>query len=79
MIKILRVFIFAVLIIIPIAFYGSLNKNGSPSKSLLDLSEDKRLLKPSVALIFDDLGGSLTELREIYSLDIPLTVSIIPN
>ncbi|MCF7908688.1 MAG: divergent polysaccharide deacetylase family protein [Candidatus Omnitrophica bacterium] len=79
MAKILRIFIFIVLIIIPIVFYSSLNKSGDHSKSLLDLGKDQPSLKPSIALIFDDLGGSLTELREIYSLDIPLTVSIIPN
>jgi len=35
--------------------------------------------RPAVALIFDDLGESLTDLKEIYSLNIPLTVSIIPG
>jgi len=79
MAKILRVLIFVTLIIIPIVFYSSLNKNRNGSQSLLDLSRDQSSLKPSIALIFDDLGGSLNELREIYSLGIPLTVSIIPN
>ena len=79
MAKILRVSLFVILIIIPIAFYSSLNKNSNRSRSLLNLGNDQPSLKPSVALIFDDLGGSLAELREIYSLGIPLTVSIIPN
>ncbi|MEM7816975.1 MAG: divergent polysaccharide deacetylase family protein [Candidatus Aenigmatarchaeota archaeon] len=35
--------------------------------------------KPKVAIIFDDLGESLKELKEINSLGIPLTVSIIPG
>lgn len=35
--------------------------------------------RPLIALIFDDLGESLSDLREIYSLDTPLTISIIPN
>jgi len=79
MAKILRVFLFVTLIIIPIIFYSSLNRDRNHSKSLLSLSDDQSSLKPSIALVFDDLGESLAELREIYSLDIPVTVSIIPN
>ncbi len=35
--------------------------------------------KPKVALIFDDLGESYRDLKEINSLNIPVTVSILPG
>lgn len=35
--------------------------------------------KPKVAIIFDDLGGSLSEMRQLYSLGVPLTIAIIPT
>ncbi|MBD3246546.1 MAG: hypothetical protein GF333_05990 [Candidatus Omnitrophica bacterium] len=35
--------------------------------------------RPQVALIFDDLGGSLREIKDIYSLDVPVTVAVIPG
>ena len=34
---------------------------------------------PQIALIFDDLGNSLEEFKDIYSLKIPLTVAILPE
>lgn len=34
---------------------------------------------PEVAIIFDDLGESLKEVSELYSLNIPLTASVIPG
>ena len=78
--RVLRGLIFLALIIVPIVFYNSLNKNRDSSGSLLDFSDGQSSLeKPAVALIFDDLGESLSDLRELYTLDIPLTVSIIPN
>lgn len=35
--------------------------------------------KPKVALIFDDLGESLNDLKEINSLNVPVTISILPG
>ncbi|MFA6282301.1 MAG: divergent polysaccharide deacetylase family protein [Candidatus Omnitrophota bacterium] len=35
--------------------------------------------KPKVALIFDDLGESLQDLKEINSLNVPVTISILPG
>ena len=34
---------------------------------------------PKIAFIFDDLGESLVDLKNIYSLGIPLTISVIPD
>ena len=34
---------------------------------------------PEIAIIFDDLGESLKEVTELYSLNIPLTASVIPG
>ena len=34
---------------------------------------------PEIAMIFDDLGESLRDVRELYSLGVPLTVAIIPG
>ncbi|MBU2251223.1 MAG: divergent polysaccharide deacetylase family protein, partial [Candidatus Omnitrophica bacterium] len=80
MARIIRGLIFFVLIVIPIVFYSTLNKDKNRSKTMSLLnSQQSDDLKPSVALIIDDLGESLSDLRELYSLDVPLTVSIIPN
>jgi hypothetical protein len=40
---------------------------------------ENRLSKPKVALIFDDMGASLQEIKEVYALKIPLTISVIPG
>ena len=36
------------------------------------------LVPPSISLIFDGLGNSVNDLREIYSLDIPVSVAVVP-
>ncbi len=42
---------------------------------------DKKALwnPPQIALIFDDLGESIKDLKEIYSLKIPVSVAVIPG
>ena len=35
--------------------------------------------RPYCALIFDDLGSSLQEVRSLYDLNIPLTISVFPH
>ena len=71
MVKSLRIALLIFLIIAPIIFYKTLNRRSNPNNKVLPL--------PKIALIFDDLGESLGDLKEIYSLNIPLTISIIPN
>jgi len=80
MAKSLRVILFIALIITPIIFYKTLNRKNTSSNKVLSFSDQKKgLQRPKIALVFDDLGESLKDLREIYSLDIPLTISVIPN
>jgi hypothetical protein len=74
--KSLRLILLLILILIPIIFYNSLNKKG---KEEFLLEEAKEYTKPKVALIFDNLGGSLKDLKEIYTLNIPLSISVIPG
>lgn len=80
MAKSLRITLLIALIITPIIFYKTLNRKSSSSDKSLSFSARKGgFRRPKIALIFDDLGESLKDLREIYSLDTPLTISVIPN
>lgn len=76
--KALRITLFIILACIPIIFYSSFNKK-KDKKEIPIISENKNYSQPEVALIFDDLGESLKDLKSIYALDIPVTVSIIPG
>ncbi len=76
--KILRIIILAILIVSPIVFYKALNRQGSGLLSHFSPVRNQQDL-PKIALIFDDFGDSLSSLKEVYSLDIPLTISVIPN
>jgi len=78
MAKTLRIILLFSLVISPIIFYKTLNKkNDSPFEATVNAKQDNS--RPEIALIFDDLGESLNELRDIHSLDVPLTISIIPG
>ena len=80
MAKSLRITLLIALIIAPIIFYKTLNRESGPNNKVLSFSVGKEgPQQPKIALIFDDLGESLRDLKEIYSLDIPLTISVIPN
>jgi polysaccharide deacetylase 2 family uncharacterized protein YibQ len=79
--KFLRIALFVVLILIPIIFYKSFYK-GKQKKNItfpVIVTQTPTAAKPKIALVFDDLGESLQELEEIYSLHTPLTISIIPG
>jgi polysaccharide deacetylase 2 family uncharacterized protein YibQ len=78
--KSLRIILLVILIVAPIIFYKSLNKKNSGQNLTLPLIESQAAFdRPKVALIFDDMGNSVQDLRGIYSLEIPLTISVIPN
>ncbi len=80
MAKSLRITLLIALIITPIIFYKTLNRKNSLGHKVLSFSsKEPSFERPKIALIFDDLGESLRDLREIYSLNTPLTVSVIPN
>ncbi len=78
--KSLRIVLLVILIAAPIIFYKALNKKNSSQDFILSLNQSQAAFdKPQVAFIFDDLGNSLQDLREIYSLGVPLTISVVPN
>jgi len=77
MLKYLRVTILVLLVIGPIIFYKVLNKEGTQSLPFIGQEQHSNL--PKIALVFDDLGENLDDLKEVYSLGIPLTISIIPD
>ncbi len=80
MAKSLRITLLIALIITPIIFYKTLNKKSGSNNKVLSFSVGKGSpQRPKIALIFDDLGESLKDLKEIYSLDTPFTISVIPN
>ncbi|MDP8289891.1 MAG: divergent polysaccharide deacetylase family protein [Candidatus Susulua stagnicola] len=80
MAKSLKVLLFLILIIVPIFFYRTLNRQSNINNKVLSFSSGEgNFRKPKIALIFDDLGESLKDLKSIYSLNIPLTISVIPN
>ena len=75
-----KIILLLILIIAPVIFYSVLSKRDKGIKPALLLFRGK--VSPDrakIALIFDDLGESLYELQEVYSLGIPLTVSVIPD
>lgn len=76
MLKSLRVALLIVLVFGPIIFYKNLNKRNN--RSLL-VNSGHAAIKPQMAIVFDDLGESLSELKEVYSLNTPLTVAVIPT
>jgi len=78
MAKALRIILLFSLVISPIIFYKTFNKRtDNPFERVINPGQNDS--RPEIALIFDDLGESLAELRDIHSLDIPLTISIIPG
>ena len=80
MVKSLRIALLIFLVITPIIFYKALNKRSNSNNKVLSFGAgSEKVQLPKVALIFDDLGESLSDLKEIYSLNIPLTISIIPD
>lgn len=60
----------------PIIFYRYFVKVGI---SPVGIGEKITIAKPKLAIIFDDLGENVSDLEEIRSLNIPVTVAIIPG
>jgi polysaccharide deacetylase 2 family uncharacterized protein YibQ len=78
--KFIRILLFVILILVPIIFYKSFyrpkQKKAIPKPVIV---RQVLAAKPKIALIFDDLGESLKDFEAIYSLHIPLTISILPG
>lgn len=78
--KIVRVIVLIVVVVF--LFYSYFSKSYNFKKDFLTLSngeESSDYDKPKVALIFDDLGESLVDIKNIYQLKIPLTIAVIPQ
>lgn len=77
----LRAALLIILILAPVIFYKSFNKERRKSEftSTILPARGINLPRSKIALIFDDLGESLKELKEVYSLGIPLTIAVIPG
>ncbi|MDD4955375.1 MAG: divergent polysaccharide deacetylase family protein [Candidatus Omnitrophica bacterium] len=76
--KLSKIFVFILIVSAPLVFYKYFYKPKvkHTGKNIITEAPAK---KPEIALIFDDLGESPRDLTEIQSLDIPVTVSIIPG
>jgi len=67
-------------IIFTAIFFTVFDRKKNDNKSLSgDPSKEAISRKAKVAIIFDDLGETLRDLKEIYSLDTPVTISVIPG
>ncbi|MBU0878932.1 MAG: divergent polysaccharide deacetylase family protein [Candidatus Omnitrophica bacterium] len=85
--KSLRIILLIFLTLTPIIFYKSFHRRERkteivshlPSVINTVIDKEANLYRPKIALIFDDLGESLSDLKEIHSLNIPVTVSVIPG
>ncbi|MDD5584256.1 MAG: divergent polysaccharide deacetylase family protein [Candidatus Omnitrophica bacterium] len=75
--KFLRILLLVVLIATPLIMYRSCVHRQRPEVVVIPFVPI--VAKPEIALIFDDLGESLKEFKNIYSLNIPVTVSVIPG
>jgi polysaccharide deacetylase 2 family uncharacterized protein YibQ len=78
--RFLRIALFIALLAIPVAFYSTLEqRKGRRQINLPMVKGDINGQNPKIALVFDDLGDSLQDLENIYSLNIPVSVSVIPG
>jgi len=78
--KIVRIVV--LMIAVTFLFYSYFAKNYDFKKffsSSLNGTESNDLVKPKIALIFDDLGESLADIKNIYQLKIPVTIAVIPK
>jgi polysaccharide deacetylase 2 family uncharacterized protein YibQ len=77
--KSLRIILIVILILTPLVLYKYFYKGKKKSITIPLIHKEILVHKPQIALIFDDLGESLKDLKEIYSLQIPVTISVIPG
>lgn len=83
--KVAKFFLLICIIIAPILIYNymgkPIKKNTLPNSPHPVMKEEETVAfeKPQIALIFDDLGQSLRDIKNIYALKIPLSVAVIPE
>lgn len=76
--KFTKIFVFILIISAPLVFYKYFYKPRM-KPVIKKIIRPELVKKPKIALIFDDLGENPKDLSEIQSLDIPITVSIVPG
>ncbi|UCC95722.1 MAG: divergent polysaccharide deacetylase family protein [Candidatus Omnitrophota bacterium] len=75
-----RLILLLIVIVVPFLFYKSfIGRESRQESGLPRISKTTQFREPKVALVFDDLGETLKDLRQIYALDIPVSVSVIPK
>ncbi|MFA5270839.1 MAG: divergent polysaccharide deacetylase family protein [Candidatus Omnitrophota bacterium] len=74
-----KVLLFILILAAPLIFYKYFYKPRPGIGIKKTITRQVVEEKPKVALIFDDLGESLQDLKEINSLNIPATISILPG
>ncbi|MFA5337683.1 MAG: divergent polysaccharide deacetylase family protein [Candidatus Omnitrophota bacterium] len=76
--KITKILVFILILSAPLVFYKYFYKPKTrpPIKKFI---RGEVVKKPKIAIIFDDLGESPKDLKEIHSLGVPVTVSIVPG
>lgn len=87
--EIIYIFIIAVLLVGTLFYWqrvrelshrlGLIEKRIEESKKERVGKIEKEVYKAKVAIVIDDLGYNLNNLKEIWELDIPVTLSILPN
>lgn len=77
--KLIKVLIFVLIVSAPLVFYKYFHKPRTRIGKHRIIKKTVIAEKPKVALIFDDIGGNLKDIKEIYSLNIPVTVAIVPG
>ena len=73
-----KILVFIIIISAPLVFYKYFYKPKARTV-IKKIIRKIPAAKPKVALIFDDLGENPKDLNEIYSLGIPVTVSVVPG
>lgn len=86
--KVLRFILLLALVVSPIIFYKTFNRkkiSSAPdilSPFVLKNTKNRKQNLPSkgkIALIFDALGERFSDLKKIYEINIPVSVSVIPH
>jgi len=77
--RVLRIFFFIMLVILPIVFYKYFRAEEHRRHRATPLAHETLTTKPKIAIIFDDLGESMKDLERIDELQIPITLSVIPG
>lgn len=85
MTKLLKVLLLILVLLAPILFYRYLNRSEERLPETAGARSRHPVLplriqeKARVAIVFSNMGASLNELKRISKLDVPVTVSVIPD